>query len=169
MNESHYEHMVADIIERSIEIECKAGELYAKLSMLFSHFPEISTLWDKLAKDEILHMKTLQDIYDSMTREQLLSHIDKQMWKNIVKIQNLMNTNLAGSIKNLDDAYELAHQIEFSEINEIFKSLVTINVLPEEQEQLVLSNVMRHQNDLSNFGRKYENRTLRKRISIQHT
>ncbi len=169
MNESHGDHTVADIFERLINIEFRAGELYGKLSILFTHVPEISAFWKELAEEEIFHMNTLLEIYKSLTEEQLFSLYEKQIWENIENIQDLLNTNLIGSIKNLDDAYELACQIEFSEINEIFKFLVTKHPLSEEQEQLVLSNVKQHHNKLTNFKYKFGDSALRKQIRIQYT
>ncbi len=169
MNESDCEHTVADIYERLINIEFRAGELYGKLSILFTHVPEISAFWKELAEDEIFHMNTLQEIYKSMTQEQLLLSTKKQKWKMIANIHALLNTNLIGSIKNLDDAYELAQRIEFSEINEIFTFLVTKYVFSAEQKQLVLSNIIQHHNKFMNFRYKIGDSTLRKQIRIQYT
>ncbi len=169
MDETNSDNTVADIYERLINIEFRAGELYGKLSILFTHVPEISAFWKELAEEEKFHMNTLLGIYKSLTEEQLFSTSEKQMWKNIVKIQDLLNTNLIGSIKNLDDAYALAQQIEFSEINDIFKFLATEHTLSEEQEELVLSNVMQHHNKLTSFKHKFGDSALRKQIRIQYT
>lgn len=169
MNESDCEHTVAGIYEQLINIEFRTGELYAELSKLFFHVSDISDFWRELAKDEIFHMNTLQEIYKSLTDEQLLYSSDKQMWKYIAKIHALLNTNLIGSIKNLDDAYELAQRIEFSEINEIFTFLVTKYVFSAEQKQLVLSNIIQHNNKFMNFRYKIGDSTLRKQIKIQYT
>ena len=64
--------LLADIFERLIEIEYKASKLYAELWKLFSHVSDISDFWRELAKDEIFHMNTLQEIYKSLTEEGLI-------------------------------------------------------------------------------------------------
>ncbi len=69
-----------NIFERLINIEFRAGELYGKLSILFTHVPEISAFWKVLAEEEKFHMNTLLGIYKSLTEEQLFSTSEKQMF-----------------------------------------------------------------------------------------
>lgn len=41
---------IAGFFEHALEIEQKSADIYAKLSKLFSHVPEVSAFWDELAK-----------------------------------------------------------------------------------------------------------------------
>jgi len=169
MRELNHEKTIDELFKRAIKIERKAGDIYKELSNLFSHIPEVSALWKGLAEDETLHMNTLQDIHKSLTQEQLSSPSDEQIWENVVKIQYLLDKDLLGQIKNLDDAYELAHELEFSEVNAIFKFL-TIDLVPsEERKEFVMSEIKQHQQKLLDFDHNFGDRTWRRQINIQDT
>ncbi len=169
MLESRSEQTIAELFKCAIDIEKRACNLYEQLSKLFSHVHEVSAFWDGLAIDELGHMKMLKDIYTSLTQEQLLSPADKEIWKNVIKIQYLLNKDLIGPINSLNDAYELAHEVEFSEVNNIFKFL-TIEVVPfEERKNLVIANINQHQQKLIDFSQNFGDKVWRKQIKIQST
>lgn len=169
MLESRTEQTLGELFKCSIDIEERAFNLYEQLSKLFSHVQEVSAFWDGLAIDELEHMKMLKDIYTSLTQEQLLSPADKEIWENVINIQFLLNKDLIGPINNLDDAYELAHELEFSEVNNIFKFL-TIEVVPfEEQKKIVIANINRHQQKLIDFSQNFGDKLWREQIKIQST
>lgn len=112
------------------------------------------------------HANTLQDVRQSLTSEQLLSPCDKEMWEKVVRIQRVLSVDLTASIKSLNDAYELAHELELSEVNVIFKLLATEFVPSEERKQFVVSEITQHQQKLVDFSRNFGDRDWRKGISI---
>ena len=113
MIEKNCELTIDELFKRVFEIELTSAKVYIKLAELFSHVSEVSTFWDDLAKEEKHHEETLQEIYKSLTQKQLLSPTDKNIMRKAVEIQNSLNKDLINPIKNLDDAYELAHQLEY--------------------------------------------------------
>ena len=62
---------------------------------------------------------------------------------------------LAESVRNLRDAYDMAHQIGSSEINAIFAFEAFEAVSPEERKLLVKQQVDEHVARLQAFGQKY--------------
>ena len=46
---------IAGFFEHALETEQKSADIYAKLSKLSSHVPEVSVFWDELAKEEKQH------------------------------------------------------------------------------------------------------------------
>ena len=46
---------IAGFFEQALEIEQKSADIYAKLSKLFSHVPEVSAFWNEFAKEEKQH------------------------------------------------------------------------------------------------------------------
>lgn len=169
MSESHCEHTLSELFKQAIEIEYKFSKVYSKLSILFSHVPDISAFWDGFAREEIFHMNTLQDIHKSLTQEQLLSPAERKMWEGVVMIRDFLGKDLIGSIKNLDDAYELAHELEFSEVNAIFKFLAIKVVPSDEREKFIISHIEQHQKKLMDFSKKFGDRVWRKQIFIQRS
>ncbi|HDL17541.1 MAG TPA: hypothetical protein ENH29_00635 [Bacteroidetes bacterium] len=166
MTESDCKQTIDGLFKCAINIERKASDIYKELADLFFLIPKVAAFWNGLSKDEIVHMEMLQNIYKSLTKEQLLSLSDEKIWDDIIKIQNILNKDLIGSIKNLDDAYELAHEIEFSEINAIFQFLATKFVPSEERKKFVISEIKQHQQKLSDFSNNFGDRYWRRKISI---
>lgn len=153
------------IFECAIEIEYKAADIYKEFSQLFSHIPEISAFWQGLIEDEKQHADMLQDVRNSLTSEQLLSPCDKELLERVARIQRMLSKITIESINNLNDAYELAHELEFSEVNTIFKLLATEFVLSKERKQFVISEITEHQQKLVDFNRSFGDREWRKGIS----
>ena len=79
----------------------------------------------------------------------------------------MLSKDLVGSINTLDDAYELAHQIEFSEVNAIFKFLSSELIPFDKQEKIISSGIVQHQQKLLDLSRDFGDREWRKEIKIQ--
>ena len=168
MGEAESKDTIEAVFESAIEIENKAADIYRKFSQLFSHIQDVSDFWQGLTEDEMQHANTLQDIRKPLTSEQVLSPCDKDLSAKVAEIQLMQSEVLTRSIKNLDDAFELAHELEFSELNAIFKLLATEFVPSEERKQFLVSGVTKHQQKLKDFGHTFGDRDWRKAISV-HT
>ena len=166
MIESGSKDTIEGIFERAIGFENKAASVYKEFSRLFSHNQEISSFWQELAKDEIQHAETLHNIRKSLTSEELLSPCDKEMSIKADITQTMLNEVSIASIMNLDDAYELAHELEFSEVNSIFLLLTSEFIHSQEQEQFIFSEITEHQQKLVDFTHNFGDRDWRKGISI---
>ena len=167
MIHSKPEKTIERLFEHQIEIEYKAADIYKRFSKLFSHVSELPAFWQGLHDDEIQHAITLQNVRKSLTPEQLLSYSTKEMWHDIMIIQQMFSKDLVGSINTLDDAYELAHELEFSEMNTIFKFLASDLIPYDKQEELINSAIIQHKQKLLDFSRNFGNRKWRKGIKIQ--
>ncbi len=169
MIELNSEQTIAQLFEHAIIIENKAAEIYNAFSRLFSHIPEVSAFWDGLKQDEILHADTLTEIFESLTLEQLQSPTEKQLWDNMTTVYGLANKDLISPVKNLDDAYETTHQLEFSEVNVIYKFLAIEFIPFEERSNFLLEGIDKHEKKLMDFSRDFGDRAWRKQILIQQT
>jgi len=67
----------------------------------------------------------------------------------------------------LDDAYELAHELEFSEINSIFELLAAEPVPSDNQEKLIHSIIVKHQQKILDFSHNFGDKEWRQGISRQ--
>lgn len=160
---------IAGFFEQALEIEQKSADIYAELSKLFSHVPEVSVIWDALAKEEEQHRDTLREIYNSLTNEQLFSFLNEDIMQKVHEIRNILNQDLISPIKNLNDAYELAHQLEYFEVEALFRFLANKVITSEERKNFILSEINDHQQKLMVFSNKFGDATSRRRVTIQST
>ena len=167
MVESVREATIERLFESAIDIELAAADIYKRLSELFSHEPELHVFWRGLFDDEVRHATTLRNVLGTLTPEQLLLPPDTEMWNSVVRIQRMFGKDLVGPIDTLDAAYELAHDLEFSEVNAIFKFLAGEFVPSEERRRFVHSEIVQHLQKLSDFNDKFGNKDWRKGIKIR--
>lgn len=159
---------IGTIFERAIGFEYKAAGVYKGFSGLFLHFQEISSFWQDLAEDETRHAERLQNICKSLTSEQLLSPCDNEMSRKVDITQRMVAEVSIPSIKNLDDAYELAHELEFSEANTIFKLMINEFIHSQKSKQFIISQLSEHQQKLVEFTNNFGDRYWRKEIIVNH-
>ena len=164
MDESNSTQTIDSLFKRAIEIERKASVIYLEFANMFSHIPEITTFWIDLHGDELQHMQALTNIHNTLQQEQLSSISDEKILNSLRKAENELNKDLISPIKNLDDAYELAHDLENSEINGIFKFLTNSFIPFEEHSDFVIANIQHHQQKLIDFNHTMGDRAWRKQI-----
>lgn len=158
---------IEEAFKSAMEFECKAKEIYSHFVDLFSHLPEIAAFWEGLASEEETHEAMLQNICHSLTEEQTSSPADKNIMRKIVETQEVIRKIHIDSICNLDDAYELAHELEFSEVNSIFQLLATKYVTVEKRANFLESVIEKHQSKLLHFDEIYGDKEWRKSIIVQ--
>ena len=164
---SSSESTIGKVFENAIEIEKTAGHIYERFTNLFSGIPEVADFWKGLTKDESDHAKWLLEIKESLSEEQLLSTPDYELILKAETVKSLLNKNLTREIDNLDAAYEMAHDIESSEVNNLFKLLSGKYVSSEDRKKFLFSEINEHQQKLLDFPEKYKDRILRKEIKAE--
>lgn len=157
---------IENAFKSAMEFEGKAKEIYSHFMGIFSHLPEIAAFWEELANEEKTHKAKLQNICHSLTEEQTSSPADINLMEKIIETQEFVGKILIDSICNLDDAYELAHEMEYSEVNSIFKLLATKYVSVEERANFLESVIEKHQSKLLQFDEKYGDKEWRKSIQV---
>jgi len=155
------------LLEYAIEIEYKAAQIYGTLSKLFPHVPGLSDFWQGLKEDELGHVEALHETRKLLTPKQLLQDPGPKMWEDVIHIQLMLGQDLLAAVNTLDDAYELAHELEFSEVNAIFQFLAAECIPFDKRKRFIHSMIEQHQQKLSDFNQNFGNRDWRKRIGIQ--
>jgi hypothetical protein len=146
---------LGDLFDRSIQIENQAQAIYTELEKRFAHHPEAATLWKALAADEAIHARVLAKALASAAPEKLASEAPAEVWASVTEIMHRMSQNVVDSVKSLKDAYELAHQLEYSEVNAIFEFL-TVDAIPGNLERAFVRNhIITHQKRLTDFSEGY--------------
>lgn len=158
---------VSDLFDLGIALEKRAAKIYDALSRSFPHFSKVQAFWEGMKADEILHAETLERIRDALPAADLLRKVDSKIWAEAREIERFLSGDRLGPIETLEDAYMLAHEIEFSEVNTIFKFLAEKAVPFEARAEFVLSQITHHQDKITSFDRRLGSRAWRKRIAIR--
>jgi len=138
-----------------IDWESQARDLYLNFANLFSYDPKISEFWLQLSKDESGHIDVLTDILNKTPREKLLMELSNEKWNSLTRVEGLIKEASTKKIQTLNDAYEIAHQLETSEMNILLKMLVNEYLPDEEGYKFIFSDVTEHIEKLMKFGKEY--------------
>ncbi len=155
------------LIEAAIDLECRAAGIYQTLSEKFAQVPGISAFWQGLNKDEIEHAAILKDTRSLLTPEQLSAKPDNKIWEDIAGVRRMLEQHPVEAIKTLDDAYELAHELESSETNAIFRFLADECVPSGIRKELAHSVLEKHLKKLADFTQNFGDREWRRKIQKQ--
>lgn len=159
---------VAALFEMSIGIEQKAAAFYVHMAAAFNHMPEVSAFWQQLHSEEIEHENILRGVCASLPPETLAGPPEPFLAERVSDACRLIDAVDVDAVRTLDDAYELAHELEFSEVNAVFKLLAMAGVPAETHSRFVVDNIERHQNHLLEFGHAHGGRPWRLSIRARH-
>ena len=163
-----FEQTLEYIFQQAIKAERKAWHLYLQFSKVFAHVPQVSTFWGGLAQDEEQHARELEKIQGSLTNKQLAQVADRELLTNISNVSKVLREISPDLIDTLDDAYEVAHELEFSEVNSVFKILTTEFISEETRRKATMSHLVYHQGKLMKFTENFGDRVRRKGVTAQH-
>ncbi|MBN2245670.1 MAG: hypothetical protein JW755_07475 [Candidatus Aminicenantes bacterium] len=159
---------LGDFFLAAMEVEKKASEIYQSLSEAFIQKQDISLFWSGLREDELMHLKMLKKSREALSEKDLELLVDKSMISKIQEVDEFLKENPTEHVQDLNDAFELAHELEFSEVNVIFKFL-TIDLVPWiYQEKLIENMIEVHQQKLIHFEDAFGNKEWRKTIKARN-
>jgi hypothetical protein len=169
MDDSASELVLGKILERAIESKEKVAELYQQFAEMFSYIPEIEEFWKRMNLNQTAHADWLKEIKESLTEEQILSLPAVELVLKTHSIKNLFDKHSETEIDNLHDAYTIAHEIEFSEINELFKMLSSEFISSEKKKNFILAAIDEHRQQIKNLPEKFGNGFSMKEIKIENS
>ena len=135
---------VDDLFDMAIAAERTAEALYESLHDRFAAYPPVASFWHTYACEEAGHANCLQEIRDGIPANRLASQADPEMLDTARR--NLAAAQRAGAveIRTMDDAYQLAHELEHSEVNTLLDLLVTNFVNDAQAHALLRSQLREH-------------------------
>lgn len=132
------------LFDLAIATEEEARGFYRELARKFRHLPEVASIWEDLRTDEDTHIQALLDVRSGLTPEQLQAPVDTDvMWKAQAMQDFSVEKGLEAS-ETLTDAYQIAHDLEHSEVNTVFEFIMLEFVDQEEQRTFVASQLREH-------------------------
>ena len=112
-------------------------------------------------------MGELRVIYESLPMEKLDSSENSAISASVNLALASVEGECIGRIETLDHAYQVAHDLEFSEINAIFKYLTTDLVSQTSRSEIITYQMNEHQQKLADFDRRYGDKNWRLQFPIQ--
>ena len=118
------EATIQELIELAIAAEQSAHDLYDRLSSMFAHNPEISGFWRRYAAEETGHANWLRSLKGRLSAEQLAEQADPSALAEATRSMEHSVDTLLKDVENLEDAHQLASELEGSETNAVFTFLI---------------------------------------------
>jgi len=156
MSDSNAELVLGKIFESAIETKRKVGQMYQQFAELFSHVPEVEDFWKKMNLNQITHADWLEETKESLSEEEILSLPEVELVLKTHSIKNLFDKHSDKEIGTLHDAYEIAHEFESSEVNDLFRILSSQYISSEEKKKIILDAIDQHKQQIMDLFKKFE-------------
>ncbi len=156
MSDFDAELVLGKIFERVIETKMKVGQMYNQFARMFSHVPEVNDFWKKMNLNQVAHADWLKETKESLSREQILSLPEVELVLKTHSIRNLFDKHSKKEIGTLHDAYEVAHEIESSDVNDLFKILTNEFISSEKKREFILDAIDKQQEQIKYFPEQFE-------------
>lgn len=153
------------VFEQAIKAELRSAELYKHMAEGFSHSPGISEFWNGLRKDEVTHAKALKEIRKTLTDEHLAGNAEVDLATKARAVERFFED--LPPITTLQDAYEIAHDLEYTEINVLFLLLIKQFISSEDRKRFFVSEIWDHQAKLVSFSVRFGGCEGRKEIRFE--
>ncbi len=147
------EATVADLLALAIQAEQKAQILYRELASRFHHVPQAARLWQEMLQDEVRHQEILEEVGAQLTPEQLGAPVDMFVFHKAAEIVHFSPQQRLAAVQTLADACRLAHDLEFSEVNTVFKFILLQLVPCGMKRDLAVIEMDQHLARLEEFGK----------------
>ncbi len=158
---------VEALLELAITAEQKNKKFYQGLSKKFSNIPAIAYFWQGMVIEEVQHSQELENIRNSLSPNQLSAPVDSSTLEKAKKAMGYSVTDTLSSIATLDDAYEIARDLERSEVNTVFAFIMNEFIPSEKQKEFIMWQLEHHTQKIVKFPDIYGDSNLRKKVMAQ--
>jgi rubrerythrin len=122
---------VGKLFEQAIQLERAAESLYGQLEKMFAPYPEVALFWKHYADEEEGHADYLERIREKVDLKRLSRQADGAMLQKVQHCLEYASQKRLADVKTLEDAYQLAVELENSETNAVFEFMI-VNFSTEE-------------------------------------
>lgn len=158
------EETVADLFELAIWSEEVSAQLYHGFEAKFAGQPDVARFWARYAAEEAGHAQWLKDCRRTSSPEQLAAPANAEILQAAHWIRRFSLEKALAQVRNLQDAYELAHDLEHSETNLVFEFLIA-NYAGPKGLAFLRTQLSQHVDRLTNeFPARFGSPSLRKTV-----
>jgi hypothetical protein len=115
---------VNQLFDMAIGAERAAEGVYRRLEAMFASHPDVVRFWNDYADAEDSHAKWLEHIRAAVDAEQLAAPADPRTVSAAQALLRFPVEQALQGINSLDDAYQLASEMESGETNVVFDFLI---------------------------------------------
>ncbi len=156
------------LFEMAIAIERSAETLYRGLQAKFAHIPEVAAFWEMYANEETGHASYLESIRAELSAEQRAHPADPQVLQDARKMMAFSVEHGLNRIGTLEDAYQIAYEIETSETNTIFEFLITNYTLAQKSRAFLQRQLHQHIDKITaEFPTPYRDAERRRAVTAE--
>ncbi len=157
---------VTELFELAIRAEKVAEKLYCGLEEKFAHYPKVATFWKQYATEEAGHALWLDRLRKRLTFEELFEPADTYALGNARMALQFSVEDALEEIKDLQDAYHVANELESSETNAVFEFLITHFSCDEETQTFLKAQLRDHVTKLTTkFPMQFKDAQMR--VSVE--
>ncbi|RPJ52097.1 MAG: hypothetical protein EHM21_01060 [Chloroflexi bacterium] len=156
---------IAHLIELAIQGERMAETFYHKLAGKFSQHPDVAEFWKGYAAEENGHAHWLIRLRERAGEERLAQPADPEVLQLAERALATPIEALLADVKTLQNAYEIANELEHSETNAVFEFLISYFAEDEQTQTFLRAQLSDHIGRLMiDFPKRLGTGTLRRGI-----
>ena len=114
-----------ELFQMAIAAERAAETLYHGFQAQFAHHPAAADFWAAYAAQEDSHAQCIERLQKEQTAEQLAAPAHPRVLSQVRQALTFSVEDALAEIETLEDAYQLANELESAETNAIFDFLIT--------------------------------------------
>jgi hypothetical protein len=115
---------VGELLVLAAQAERQAETLYDAIGKMFMQQPEVARFWTHYADEEAGHARWMNNLRARLSAEQLARPVDPQVFSRAIRLLDTNLEELISGINDLQDAWDLANEMEHGETNIIFEFLI---------------------------------------------
>jgi len=158
---------VDELFEAAIGLEHSMAQLYQRFADHFSHHPQVASFWRRYADEEHGHAVYLEHIRSGMPPQGLSALPDATIARRVRACQTTMAAELRAPIVTLEQAYQLAIELENSETNAVFEFMIMNFSTGDlsKSHKFLRNQLSSHISHLTtHFPQEYRNSVVRQRV-----
>ncbi len=157
---------LGELVDTAIAAEDAVRKVYLGFTHKFISRPDISDFWQTMADDESDHGRILSQMRKHVSAEELARPIDARLAEKAEQLRSLDIHKLVNSVSNLDDAYQVAYDLESSEVNTVFNFLTIRFLSTDESYDIITATIDHHLLRLADFTRAFGDAEHCKEIAV---
>lgn len=110
----------------ALAAENYAEAIYLQFERMFAADPIVAAFWQRYAAEERGHARWVESLLAKLPEETRSAPADSEMLETACHMIATPLDKALAEIETLEDAYQLAHELESSEVNTIFEFLLTM-------------------------------------------
>ena len=156
---------IGQTFEVALAAERAMERVFRGCAIKFAAHAELAPFWDHYAQDEVMHAEYLERLRIRLPAEKLARPTDERTVANLRAVSAFSVEKALAGVHNLEDAYQLIHELESGETNAIFEFLLINFETDKRMAAFLRTQLNQHVNHLqSDLPVQYQDATARQMV-----